>query len=523
LVEFGPRRAQDDSNSINLASGLRGNIGKFEWDFGVQYARQRLTSRRSGFAKKDALGALIHGTDTDGDGIGEGGTLNLFEPIPPSVVDQVAAHPSTHGRSTITSADFQVTGNLFDLWGGRSVGFASVLEYAKQSFKDERDADTLAGNVVSLGGTSGGGDRKYSALGLEFEVPVLEQVVVNLAGRYDHYDDESDVGGAFSPRIAIEYRPLPAVLLRGSAGRSFRAPDMQRLFGATTLAFLDLVDTPKCIQDGGTGRGDPTVPTCTQSAQSIRISTGANRELKEERGENYSVGIVWEIMRQLTVSLDVFRIDLKDVVNTPEEQLILDKNAADGSFADAINRNVLIASPQNPGGLDLVSSQARNLSFQKMTGLDAESRYTVSSGFGDWSFEVGATYLDRLIIQEAEGEPEINVLADGIVGEFVRFKGHASIGWRRNAFAATVFVNYIGGFTPINTASIDRVGSWTTTNVSGTWDAPWNGTVQVGVNNVFDRDPPLDLQDGDAGQPFYNRSFHNALGANWFVNYAQRF
>lgn len=86
-----------------------------------------------------------------------------------------------------------------------------------------------------------------------------------------------------------------------------------------------------------------------------------------------------------------------------------------------------------------------------------------------------------------------------------------------------MFVNHTGSFTPINTANIDRVGSWTTTNISGTWDSPWNGIIQMGVNNVFDRDPPLDLQDGDAGQPFYNQSFHNALGANWFVDYTQKF
>jgi outer membrane receptor protein involved in Fe transport len=116
------------------------------------------------------------------------------------------------------------------------------------------------------------------------------------------------------------------------------------------------------------------------------------------------------------------------------------------------------------------------------------------------------------------------VLAEGILGEFVRFRGTAELGWNRGIYGANVLVSHIGNFTPsAQTATFNRVGSWTTVNVGGTVETPWNSQVAIGVNNVFDKDPPFDLQAGDSSQPFYNQFFHDAFGATWHVTYTQRF
>lgn len=521
LVEYGPRTTTDRNQAGNALLGLRGTVGRMDWEVGVQYAEQRVKTRNTGFARKDALARLLAGPAPDENGVGAG-TLNLFLPIPESVVGATGVVPTGLGKSAITTVDAALTGDLIDNWAG-TIAVAGVLEHARQSYSDARDPETLAGNVVTFGGTSGGGGRDYNAVGIELQIPLLRNLNLNLAGRYDHYDDLSDVGGAFSPRAAIQYRPLKNVLLRASAGKSFRAPDLQRLFGGTTVSFADVVDTPKCIQDGGTGRGDPNVQSCTQVAQSIQTSIESNLRLKEERGENYSAGVVWNVLPDLTLSLDAFYIRLRDIVNTPTTQFILDRNAEDGSFSDAIARNPLAATPANPGGLENIALAARNLSFQRTTGFDLGGEYLFESPVGDWNGKLGFTYLQNLEAREEPGQPVINGLAQGTFGEFVRFRGFGSVGWSRGPWAATALINHIGPFTPLTPDFVDRVGSWTTVNLSASYDVPWNGRAQIGANNVFDRDPPLALGAGDASQPFFDQFFHNPYGALVYLSYVQSF
>jgi len=443
-------------------------------------------------------------------------------------VAELSTEPRTDAVSSITAVDFSINGDLFQMPAG-TAKLAVITEFNRQSFEDRKDPDVLAGNVIALGGSSGGGSRKYYAGGVEVEVPIFSQLTVNLAGRYDQYDDASSVGGAFSPRFAVEYRPFQALLFRGTAGKSFRAPDLQRLFGAETTAFTDLIDTPTCVAAGGqkgVSLGLPvgTFDPCTNVVQSTEIRQGANRDLKEEAGENFSGGIVWEPTRGLTFSADVFYIELNDIVDTPDLQTILDQNAASGDFADAIARSPGAVNPLNPGGLDIVSAQARNLSLQRTRGVDFTTDYRLPVGnLGSFQFTLNGTYIDEMAIRERVGAPLIDVLKDGQLAEEVRFKGNAKVGWTRGPLGATVFLNYTGPFTTFFPDIQPSVASWTTVNLSGSYELPWNGRLQLGVNNVFDRDPPLYTASGTSSQPFYNQFFHDPYGSSWFVNYSQKF
>jgi iron complex outermembrane receptor protein len=525
MVEFGPRAEDIENDTYNVVAGLRGDFGRsYNWELGVQYAEQRITSFNRGFLRSAGLDQAVTTGVVDLNGDGALDPINLFDPIPQPVVDAIGVRPRTDGLSTLTSADLQLNGELFDLPGGPA-RFAVFSEFVRQQFEDRRDPEVLAGDIEGLGGTSGAGSRKYSALGVELEIPIVSTLTMNLAGRYDNYDDASDVGGAFSPRVALQFRPIRQVLLRASAGRSFRAPDLQRLFGAETAAFDDLIDTPTCIAQGGAGRGDTSVASCVTPVQAVEIRTGANVKLSEEKGDNYNFGVVVDPLPGLSISTDFWYIKLEKIVNTPTEQFILDQNAATGGFSDAIQRETVGCDPsRNPGCLEIVSSQARNLSFQRARGVDTEIRYAFDAGeAGAFTFKLGSSYLDRLEIQELPGDAVIDVLTAGELGEFVRFKGNAAAAWRLGPWSSTVFVNHIGSFTPEDPTTVSKVGSYTTVNVSGSYAMPWNGAIHLGVNNIFDRDPPLDLSDGTSAQPFYNQYFHDPYGRTWWAGYVQRF
>ena len=205
-------------------------------------------------------------------------------------------------------------------------------------------------------------------------------------------------------------------------------------------------------------------------------------------------------------------------------QTILDQNALNGDFASAIVHNATAVSAINPGGLDLVSAQARNLSLQRTRGIDFSGDYRMGIGnAGNLQFTLHGTYIDEMAIRQSDADPLIDVLKDGSLAEEVRFKGNLKAAWNRGPLGAAAFLNYVGPFTTFFPDVQPRVDSWTTLNLSGSYEMPWKGTLQLGVTNVFNKDPPLYTANGTASQPFYNQFFHDPYGSSWFVNYSQKF
>lgn len=525
LVEFGPRQSDIDTDSINLLVGLRGTWAEdYEWELGYNYSKQDVVTIRRGYAARDRIREAMCGPMHSIDNSCDQGTLNFFNTIPQNVVDELALRPFTDAESNISALDFTVTGPVITLPAG-DVMFAAIVEHNKTSFSDERDPDQLNGNIISLGGTSGGGERKYTAGGLELLVPIIKDLNLSVAGRYDHYDDNSDVGGAFSPRIAVDYRPIESLLLRASWAESFRAPDMQRLFGANTNAFTDLIDTPHCISEGGTSRGDKNVPSCINTVQSVDTLLGSNIQLKEEEGDSWNFGVVWEVIENLNIGIDVFSIELEQIVDVPDTQFILDNP---GLFpADAIQRDPgEIDTNDNPGGLDSVSAVARNLAFQKTEGIDFNIHYLVPTrDFGDFNFRLNGTYTSKLEIQQDANSPVVDELNDtaGRSTEGVKWRSNLNVGWKMDAWKVNMYVNYIGDFTPIETSVIDEIASWTTVNFTVNYTLNDSIELLAGVNNAFNKEPPLDIQDGNSSQPFYNQSFHNLTGTEYYLELMYKF
>ena len=517
LVEFGPRASDVDTNSINMLLGAKGTVADvYDWEFGYNYSKQDVKSLRSGFASADRFMALICGAEAASLGTCNTGTLNLFEPIPQDVVDATSASPYTDAKSTISAFDFSITGPMFEMDAGEAM-FAVVAEYNKTTFVDDRDADTLNGNVIATGGTSGGGERKYSAIGLETVFPLTEEIEVTVAGRYDNYDDDSDVGGAFSPKIAATYRPTENWMFRASWAESFRAPDMQRLFGAQTRGFNDLIDTPYCESQGGT-RGDETIPSCVDVVQSTPTLTGANLALVEEEGTSYNLGAVWQYDDMLEVEVNFFSIKLEGIVTTPSRQFILDNPEL--FPASAIQRDENRVTALNPGGLSQVSATAQNLAFQKNEGIDFNITHKWDlADAGLITTRLTSTYTATF---ESQSDPTVAVV-DELTGterrlnEGPEWRANLNVGWAYDDLNVNAYLNYIGDFTPDQTAAQDNVDSWTTVNLTGRYTISDNMSVLVGINNVFDKEPPLDLSDGNSSQPFYNQSFHNLTGREYYV------
>ena len=59
---------------------------------------------------------------------------------------------------------------------------------------------------------------------LELSLPFAENVETQVALRWEDYG--GNIGGDLSPKVAVSWRPIDDILLRGSYSQSFRAPNI---------------------------------------------------------------------------------------------------------------------------------------------------------------------------------------------------------------------------------------------------------------------------------------------------------
>lgn len=518
LVELGAQRADYNNISYNVHTGLKGKVtDRFEWQFTLQAATLQLEVSERGLIRNDQMADALNGLiDFNGDGVPD--PLDLSKPIPAATAAQLEYRPQSRSESSIRGAEWLGTGDLFALPGG-TAKLATTLEYFWEDYFDHPDPELVAGNVSVRQAADAGGRRTRNSVGLELQLPVIRQLQVNLAGRYDKYQDDSKVGGAVSPRVEVKYRPGSTWLIRGSAGRSFRAPDLQRLYGGASRGFNEVVDTPQCVADGGKGRGDAAVPSCVTPVFA-QVTRNSSLALQEERGTNYNLGVFWKPLPQWSASLDYFNIKLRNVVQTPDDQYVLDEYAARRSFANLVSFGFNASCPFTEVCLDL---QPVNIAYKKVSGLDGTTDYQWSTGLGQFNAGIKASYLFDVTMRESAVRAPINVLQLGTLGEAVRFKGDVDLGWRRGPWGTNIYLNYMGGFAPATTTTQQHIGSFTTVNVSASYKLVSTAVAQVGVNNVFNRMPPVDIQNGNLSAPFYHQQFHNVNGANWYVSFRQPF
>ena len=522
LVEYGPRSSEIESSSYGATIGATGLIGAdWEWEAAYSYNVQEVFSQRRGAI---IISALENEIDNG---------LDLFQPIPDEVVARTSFTPFTDAESQNDLFDLQISGFLpWDLPGG-PIGLAAVAEFEQQEFFDRRDQITLLGDA-SDGGSAGGGERDRSAVGLEVSFPVLETVEVSAAARWDDYDDDSETGSAVSPMVALTWRPLDNMLFRGSWGETFRAPDLQRLFGSTTRAFTTVDDTVVCEALGGTldEALDPSVvdgpnnpygagfDPCIQEIQSVPFTIGANSSLEEEEGESINLGFVWNITNDLAVSLDYYDTELENIIASPSGQFIITQCAAGiDLFCDLIERD---ANGTLSGGN--LTATAQNLSFQDIRGLDFTASYNLDTGtIGRFDFESQITWVDRVRTQFDEGSD----VTEGVgLFSLPEWRTNFTTNWNLGNFGATLRAVYVGELGGINATapltSDEEVDDYITFNGQLRYQFSPNTEISFGVNNIFNEDPPTDPTDGQ--WPWYINAggYYNPFGREFYIEWVQR-
>ena len=455
LFDLGPRMKQDRVTFYRALAGLKGTLAGWDWDASVGHSSSELKETVQNFVNRYAFEQVL----TDG-------SYNFFDQSKNSEAVRNRLRLSTlrPARSTLDTLDVSAAKDLAELPAG-PLGFAAGAQWRREKMDSQTSTAVLSGTELRPAINIIDGARDVSALFAEFNVPVVKDLSLNLAGRADHY---SDFGNAFSPKAAARYQAAPWLLLRGTASRGFRAPSLPEITQSTAVSYLSVID-PR----------DPQTPTQSRGVTAITI---ANTELRPERSKNINLGVVISPTSSSSIGLDYYRIRQDGVIGTESAvTTIANEAAAPGK----VTRDA-------DGRITTLYRQYRNQGQRDVSGIDLDLRQRFASQ--DWGKLTLAGQLSR-VLRFAEPLSDGTALTDGAgtnyFGSIPKWRGVSSATWEQGKWSSTLTWNYVGSYAQ-NTHLDESVAAFSTVDINTSWQVTPAANVSFIVQNLADKRAPWD-------------------------------
>ena len=488
FFDLGQSLKTNRSDAFRILGGARGRGERFDWEFAGFFAKSNEHETvAAGFANRWPLAQAL-----------ADGTLNLHEPgaTAPSVLDAIRLSTVREAESSLHGFDFKINGDLFDLPAG-PVGFAAGLEARHESLLSRNPWQIDAGLQVRPAIAAVDGERDVAAVYAEFNVPVVQGLELQLAGRGDDY---SDFGSAFSPKVGLRWQALDTLLVRASASRGFRAPSLSENSASTNISYGSVVD--------------PYDPDIAGSRQSPTFFTVGNTDLDPERTKSYNVGFVVSPWADTSLSLDWYRIELDNLIGTNNATTIVQANDPADVIRDA--RGKLVA----------VYNRYQNLISLQTSGLDAELNQTFRTGAGDVSIASVYTHVLDYSRPQVVGGPLVDYAGSNLGPSLPRNKLTARLGWSISNFETALTWYRTGGYdqkaSTAATAVQSRVDAFDQLDLYAGWSGIEGLTLYAKVDNVLDEEPPHDASFPGIRAP-YDFSQYDLRGRYFQVGFDYRF
>ena len=228
----------------------------------------------------------------------------------PAIYDWIAPDRVFTITSQNTIFDAKASRDLYKLDGGQ-LALAIGYEFRREEVSNPGVPGTETGNVVGLGYSAAFGSRNVNAIYAELYAPILKNLDVTAAVRFDDY---SDFGNTTNPKVGIKWTVIPQLVLRGTYATAFRAPGLYESGHSSSAGFTVAQDPVRCPVTG-------SAADC--SAQVLDINIG-NPKIKPETSDTYTVGVIWEPVPGLSGSLDYWYIKTAGQITLGSVQAVLD-------------------------------------------------------------------------------------------------------------------------------------------------------------------------------------------------------
>ena len=553
-----PRIVDNDGETYRFLTGLRGEMGDWNWEGALVWSK----AEKEDITHNRISNTLMQEALNDPTPAG----YNAFSGAIDTNIERALIDVQRNNETELKMIDFKMSnGELFDMPAGPT-GLLVGVEFREESFVDDRDP-RLDGTIQFTDNAGNGfpivsdvmnssptldsaGSRDVFSAFTEVQVPLFSTLDMQLALRYE---DFSDVGDTTVGKIALGWRPIEQLLFRGSWSEAYRVPNLVTI-NESGVARSNTVDDYVCLYV------DPN-ETLLDCVKGVQRAAGGSSELIPEKSENTSIGVVWDVTSNLTVTLDYWAIEKDDTIGLfgEENHTALDllrlleagnANCASGPGNPAVIRDPapIPGSPEEAlfiaGGICPVGDAVRvndlykNLDTRKIRGHDIGVYYTLDSAFGDFNFRYVASRLDEyeqlasgaaqeLLDAQAAGVLPADVPVVGF-SDLVRQNGNprwkhtARVNWRKGDWGATV------SGTQLSDAIETRPGlgsdgsqwvieSMTTYNMAADYRfvtfGDTDARVRLGITNFTDERAPL-----SSNRFGYFSDMHTDLGRSYYLD-----
>lgn len=513
--------------------GIEGDIGTSGWQYEAAYnasavrvrdERPRLLSNVDSFF----LGSQL-GVTADGIPIYAPDAAAFAQPLTPEQFQSISGRSKSKDTSWLQTASLSANGDLFQLPAG-AVQTAAVVEWGTQGFSNIADPLVNAGAFYNTSPTPKvSGSRSRYATAAEFKVPLLSNLNVRLAGRWDHYSFADRSNSKPTYNAGLEFRPLPSLLLRANYATSFRAPDMSYIFQTLTRGYYaSTTDYYRCHL------ANEPLSSCefTNVSPGSNFLQAGNKDLRFENGRSYGYGLVWSPSEHFTLTADYWNIRIDNLVTTLDADTLLRieadcrtgvLDAGSAQCQDALTRiqRNPASSVLNPNAINIILVNPINAAVERTDGVDLGTRVKWSlADFGKFAWNVDYTKAIKHRYKQFATDPELDLLHSLVNpnqdNDFPD-KLITTLSWSRREWASTVTVTRYGSI--VNQAQTGYLAPTSLANLSVSYRLNSVGSISVIVNNVFD----TIKKDNSVGWPFYPVGYYLPYGREEWLEFTYHF
>ena len=299
----------------------------------------------------------------------------------------------TDKRNRLGVFDAVVSGELFDMRGGTAQFAAGgqyrqrntlsrapwvnepgltdrILDYDENGVPNE--FHYVSNNFdCSLCAFNYDDDRNVSALFGELSLPFLDNVESQIAFRWEDYG--GNIGDEISPKVALSWRPVETLLLRGSYSQSFRAPNIaiiQQGLESASVTFRDPISSQAV-------RAGLLPPTDANAEPEFTYTLGGPApNVGNEYADSYSLGFIWTpegALDGLSVQADFWRFEVDDRV-LPEPPIRALQPEIEAFTAASEDPNNYILNDTIPADSDNPYTSCDPAALEAQFGRDSEER-----------------------------------------------------------------------------------------------------------------------------------------------------
>ena len=535
---IGTRRSEFEVNTTRLVAGLRGEIinddsflNNWSWELSYLYTRLDATLQTNSTWNLERFIRIADPTACAQDTlcsqvVNPSGALDVIRPG-----NWTQAEIAYMRQNSTALAKFQTTGwfgvasgPVFELPAGE-VQVALGFETRTDEGLSKPDSITESGQSVANQVFTTEGSFNVDEYFFEIDVPLLadmpgfQSLDLNIQWRTSDY---SNFGAESVERIGLNWQITDDIRVRAAMSTAYRAPQITDLFGGGVTSF-DFFSHP-CSNQAGE-RANPNVeancqlagvPTpVAQVATQFAALSGGNAALEPETADTSTVGIVFTpgFLDGFSMTVDYWDIEVDDLIS---------RNTSDSIVDACFFGPVGLTAPEcgqfqtrvGGAGLSIVNMVNRlsNLTGVSTDGFDVGMQYEFDGPFDTViNSELQATYVRENTFFPGAGGADDRGSIPRIRGNF-----NTQISWEEWAFI--VRARYIHGMSDPSFTEETNIFGYEDVPSHTEWDLRvrynWDQyTAVVGVNDVFDRDPPYIFSSGNNTDLF----LYSPMGRYFFL------